>query len=447
MEKYRRSVARIGTLGRATYASVIGFVGKTPLGTLVPALKGSSLHSNALFLIVAQGVMTVFGYVFWIIIARFYKSHDVGIASTLISVATLISQISILGLNNALVRFLPTSNQKNDKINTCLWLVTIASAVIALGYLVGLPFFSPKLLFIRHEPLFLGLFLLSMVLVTINTFTDSVFLANRATKYNVIIYLCYSIIRLIAPFALLSFGALGIFAAHISGIILAVIMSLYFMYVKFAWRPGFVIKKSIIKIIGGYSLANYVAGFMWGFPLLIAPLLVVNKLGTSAAAYYYMVMMLVNVIQIIPTSTTQSLFAEASHAEPSALGRLVRKSSMFTLGATATAVALALIGGRFAIAVFGKEYADGGTALLYWLAVSTLVMAVNMIANVVLKVRKQLRLLIAFNIFGAAATLAAYLICIPHGLAGAGIGFLLGQTALMTAYGIYFGFRAVRALA
>lgn len=440
MERYRRSVARAG---RSAYTSVIGFVGKTSLGTLVPALKGNSLHSNALFLIVAQGVMTVFGYAFWIIIARLYKSHDVGVASTLISVATLISQISILGLNNALVRFLPSSNQKNDKINTCLWLVTAGSIIITLGYVIGMPFFSPKLLFIRHDLLFFCLFLLSMVLVTINTFTDSVFLANRATKYNVIIYLFYSVIRLIAPFALLGLGALGIFAAHISGIILAVFMSLYYMYKKFDWRPKLIVKKSIIKLIGGYSLANYVAGFMWGLPLLIAPLIVVNKLGTSEAAYYYMAMMIVNVIQILPTSTTQSLFAEASHAEVSYLPRLVRKSLLFTLSVTCGAVILALLGGRFAIGVFGKEYAQNGATLLYWLASATIIMAVNMTANVVLKVRKQLSLLIGFNMLGAAATLGAYMICIPKGLAGAGIGFMLGQAALLLAYGIYFGVGAI----
>lgn len=425
-----------------------GLKGGSSIRVFVAGLRDSNLHGNALFLMIAQGIMMVFGYVFWIIIARFYNTREVGIASTLISVAALISQISILGLNNALVRFLPNATDKNAKINTGLWLVTIGSTAIALGYLVGLPIFSPKLLFLRQEPMFLFLFISSMVLVTINTFTDSVFLANRATKYNVIIYAGYSIIRLVTPLLLVSMGALGIFISHISGIIVAVILSLFFMWRKFGWKPSFRISKDAIKTMGKYSTANYIAGFLWGLPLLVAPILVVNKLGASAEAYYYMVMMIVNVLQIIPIATTQSLFAEGSHLndEPGALQKLVLRSMRFTLSLASASVLIAIIGGRFAISVFGKDYASHGTDLLYWLSVATIVMALNMTANTILKIRKQLSLLIAMNAVGAVATFSAYWIFIPRGLAGAGIGFLVGQLILATSYALLFAARGVPTL-
>ena len=398
----------------------------------------SSLHSNSIFLMAAQGVMTVFGYVFWVFVARLYNSTAVGLAGTLISIATLISQISILGLNNALVRFLPNSTQKNDKINTSLWLVTIGSLVIAASYALLMPIFSPKMLFVRHDPVFLLLFLASMVLVTINTFTDSVFLANRATRYNVIIYAGYSIVRLILPFAFVSFGVLGIFMAHIAGVIMAVILSFYYMARKFGYRVSFKLNKSIMKLMGGYSIANYIAGFLWGFPLLIAPILIINRLGAKPAAYFYMVMMIVNVLQIIPTATTQSLFAEGSHAEESTLIALVVRSLKFTFGVTALAVLGTLLVGKYAIAVFGHEYAAGGATLLYVLAAATLLMVLNMTGNVILKVQKKLWTLVAVNAFGAAATLAAFVLFLPKGLVGIGLGYIVGQALSCLAYGVIF---------
>lgn len=401
-------------------------------------ITSSSLHSNSLYLIAAQGLMTVFGYLFWIFNARLYSSSDVGIASTLISISLLISQISILGLNQSLVRFLPKSTQKNDKINTCLWLTSLASLVIAGIYALGMAFFSPKLLFVREDPLFLILFLASMVLVTVNTFTDSVFLAYRATKYNVIIYSIYSMVRLGLPFAFVSFGAIGMFSAHIAGVVVAVIASLYYMAKKFDWRPSFTISKSIVKMIGGYSLANYAAGFLWGVPLLIAPLLVVNHLGASPAAYFYMVTMIINILQIIPTSITQSLFAEGSHKEGEQLRHIAAKSLKFAVLLEAAAIVGVLLFGKFAIGIFGKEYADGGVTLLYVMALSCLLVVGNMVGNVILKLKKRNWSLIAINAFGAIVTSALFMAFMGQGLVGIGYGYAAGQLVQLIAFGVLF---------
>lgn len=404
----------------------------------IKALFGSSMHSNSIYLIMAQGVMTGFGYLFWIFNAHLYKSADVGLAGTLISVAALISQISILGLNQALVRYLPKSTQKNEKINTCLWLTSLASLVVAIIYMLGMSFFSPKLLFVRDNPLFLGLFLASMVLVTVNTFTDSVFLANRATKYNIIIYAGYSIVRLGLPFAFASFGTIGIFSAHIAGVIIAVGMSLYYMWRKFDWRPSFKINLSIVRMISGYSLANYVAGFLWGIPMLVAPILVVNRLGASPAAYFYMVMMIINILLIIPTSITQSLFAEGSHKEGEQLRHIAAKSLRFNVALECAAVAGVLVFGKFAIGIFGKEYAAGGANVLYLLALSSLLVVGNMTGNVMLKLKKRNWSLIAINGFGALVTAGLFAWLLRYGLVGIGYGYIIGQALQLAVFAVMF---------
>ena len=64
---------------------------------------------------------------------------------------TLISSFSILGLGNGLIRYLPTSERKNKKINTSFTLVGLTSMFISIFFLVFLKTFSPRLLFVREN--------------------------------------------------------------------------------------------------------------------------------------------------------------------------------------------------------------------------------------------------------------------------------------------------------
>jgi O-antigen/teichoic acid export membrane protein len=273
-----------------------------------------------------------------------------------------------------------------------------------------------------------------MVLVTLNTFTDSVFLVNRATKYNVIIYGAYSLLRLSLPFAFVRYGIIGIFGAHIAGVALAVFLSFYYMVRKLNYRFSFTFSKSIARMIGGYSAASYVAGFLWVLPMLIAPVFVVNQLGTQTAAYFYMVNTIVSCLLIIPLATTQALFAEGSHATHE-LRQLVRKSLRLTM----TLVALGVVGllalGKLVILVFGHEYVQG-LGLLYLLTATTLIVALNMTGNAILKIRQQTWRLISVNLLATLLAVGTFKLFMQHyGLLGIGVAYLLGQAVMLCAFG------------
>ena len=112
------------------------------------------LYRNAIYLMLSIGVMAVLGFFFWIINARLYSAEQVGIGTTLISVMTLISSFSILGLDNGIIRYLPTSERKNEKINTSFTSVALMSILISAIYLIFMKIFSPKLLFVRENIIF-----------------------------------------------------------------------------------------------------------------------------------------------------------------------------------------------------------------------------------------------------------------------------------------------------
>jgi hypothetical protein len=56
-------------------------------------------------------------------------------------------------------------------------------------------------------------------------------------------------------------------------------------------------------------------GHLLGLPAMVLPILITNLIGVKFSAYFYMAMMIANLLYIIPTATSQSLFAEGSHIE------------------------------------------------------------------------------------------------------------------------------------
>jgi O-antigen/teichoic acid export membrane protein len=179
------------------------------------------------------GVMAVLGFFFWIINTRLYSTEQVGIGTTLISVMTLISSFSILGLDNGLIRYLPTSERKNEKINTSFILVTLMSILISVIYLIFLKTFSPKLLFVRENIIFSLLFILFIVFYSLNIISENVFIAYRSSKYVLIKNIFFSIAKLILPFILITLGSYGIFMSVGIALAIAFGLSLFFLILKY----------------------------------------------------------------------------------------------------------------------------------------------------------------------------------------------------------------------
>ena len=141
---------------------------KNMISKFYKLLANESLLRNSIYLMLSTGVTAVFGFFFWIINAHLFSAEQVGIAATLISIITLISSFSILGLENGLIRYLPTSKRKNKKINTSFALVALMSILISVIYLIFLKTFSPKLLIIRENIIFSLLFIIFATLSSLN---------------------------------------------------------------------------------------------------------------------------------------------------------------------------------------------------------------------------------------------------------------------------------------
>ena len=82
--------------------------------------RTDSLFRNAVFLMSSTAIMSVLGFVFWIFVAHLYSPEQIGVASALISITLLISNLSFLGLGSGFLRFLPGSAKPSRDINAGL---------------------------------------------------------------------------------------------------------------------------------------------------------------------------------------------------------------------------------------------------------------------------------------------------------------------------------------
>jgi O-antigen/teichoic acid export membrane protein len=263
----------------------------------------------------STGVMAVFGFFFWIINARLYSAEQVGIGTTLISIMTLISSFSLLGLGNSLIKYLPTSDKKNENINTSFTLVGLTSIFISIFFLVFLKIFSPKLLFVRESIIFSLLFILFVVFTSLNAISENVFIAYRSSKFVLIKNTISSIAKLILPIFLVALGAYGIVVSMGISIAVAFLVSLVFLILRFNYSPKPIIDRNIVKRMTKFSIGNYTAGLIGGFSAMVLPILITNLIGAKFSAYFYMDMMIASLLYIIPTATSQSFLQKALTAK------------------------------------------------------------------------------------------------------------------------------------
>ena len=390
-----------------------------------------SLFRNALYLIMASALTGVAGLVFWLLAARFYDAEDVGLASAAISAMMLLALFATLGLDYALIRFLPSAEKhSNALVNSCLTISVLASIIIALIFIAGIGVWSPAFLFLRQHPVFLSAFVIFTTAGTLYRLLGRAFVARRTAGFNLVQASIFNLLRLALIMLLGSFFAVfGIFAAWGLGWIVAVTIGtlLFLPRVQPGYRPLPVIKWELIGNMVRFSLANYVTALLWFAPIFVLPLMVVNLVGAEPSAYFYIAWSICIVLFTIPVSISFSLFAEGSHNDEG-LGRNIRRSLIFSFLIVIPAMLLIVLIGDRLLLVFGPSYADNATNLLRLLALSIVPGSLNQIYFGVKRVEMKMKSVICLSAFIAIITLALSWVLLPQmGIVGAGVAWLSSQ--------------------
>jgi O-antigen/teichoic acid export membrane protein len=403
------------------------------MNKIIKRVMNDSLYRNSIFMIASTAVMSLFGFVFWMLAARLYSTADIGLATTIISVMGLITGLSVLGLNVGLIRYLPKSRNKSNKINTCFILVALFSIGVATLYVMFISYFSSDLVFIKENAIFAFAFIFFMAFAGVGSLMDSVFIAFRSTKYILVKNSVFSFLKIGGLFLFVGLGAFGIFVSWMLSLVVALGVLFWILVVKFDYKPKLVFYDSIIRQMGKYSFGNYVAGFIGGLPLMILPIMILNKLGAEVVAYYYMPMMIAGLLFVIPGAVAQSLFAEGSYSEKD-LRKLAWNAVRIIGIILIPAIVLTFFFGDLVLGLFGTEYVVEGFGLLKILAVSGVFVGVNAVFGSLLKVRRRIKEFLFMSIISAVLILGGSYFVIEKGIEWVGYAWISGQGVVGLVY-------------
>ncbi len=401
-----------------------------------------SLYANAIYLLMASAANALLGFVFWIIAARFYVAEDVGLASAAISAVSLLAMLANLGLGFGLIRFLPHSGQNaSNMINSCLAIGGFTSIVAGFIFLAGLNLWSPALLSIRGNTVYLVAFIFFTVASTLSSISEQAFVAGRRTGFILVKNLIFNLLRLLLP-ALLAvyFHAFGIFASWGIAVGVALLISIPFFLprVQPGYRPFFAINVETVRAILPFSLANYFGNLFWTAPAFILPIMVVNLLGAEINAYFYIAWSIGSVLAMVPSSGSISLFAEGSYEEEK-LKQNVWRSLKMVFVILLPLVVLILVLADKILLLFGGAYSENGATLLRLLTISALPLAINVVYLSIKRVEKKLKVLIGLSASMAIITLGVSFYLLPlMGINGAGIAWLSSQGTVTLGIAISF---------
>ncbi|MDD5149111.1 MAG: archaeosortase/exosortase family protein [Flavobacterium sp.] len=394
-----------------------------------------SLYKNSIFLMLGTFIMAATGFFFWMICARLFNAENVGLATTIISAMGLITSFSLLGLNSGLIKFLGKSERKNDKINTCFTIVAIVTIIVSSIFLLLINDFSPRLFFIKHNLVLSLIFILFMIFASWSSLIEGIFIAYRSSKYNLIKNSIFGFSRLVFPFLFVSLGAYGIFSSWVVALIIGFLVSVFILIYRFNYKIKIVFYDSIIKKIGRYSFENYVAGFISVLPALILPLIILLILKPEFSAYYYIAMMIANLLFAIPTATSNSLFAEGSNNEKDMREHLKKAVKIISL-LLIPSIIIIFFFGKYILLFFGEDYSSEGFGFLRLLSVSGIFIAVNSVFSSVFRIKNKVKSIIINNIVGAFFMIGlSYLfLTIGFGLVGIGYAWVIGSFVVSIFY-------------
>lgn len=384
------------------------------------------LYRNSIYISLASLTTAVAGFLFWAIAARLYPAEDVGVASAIVSALNLTFQLSMLGMNFAIIRFYPEYKEK--AVSSALLVTGVASVVLSIAY---------GLLMLNSESFkefgwdFLGLFVLFSVIGTFYNVLSTYAIARRQAEHAFLQNLLFAG-RFVFLVFLTSLGVLGIISSFGLGLILAVGYAVVMVGI-----PTIKIDREFIREAFNFSVGNYLANIANIAPNYLMPTLVLNMLGKEEAAYFYMAFSIGNLILFVPNAINTSFFVEGSHGLKN-MRRTLKKAITFSYAYLIAAIIGVWSFGGYVLRFFGEGYV-GGLPLLRLMAFGGFLVVLVNFALTVLNIQKKVKDIVAINTLKAVLFLGlSYLLVPKMGIMGVGLGWVGSYLGTLGAMGVVF---------
>lgn len=397
----------------------------------------SRLYRDSTYLIAANAATAAFGLLFWTAASRLYEPRAVGLAAATVSVVTMLGLLSTMGLDYAVVRFLPGAADAPGIIASSVTLGAAASTGLALVFIAGLDLWAPGLAPLRQSAVFVAAVVAGTIGTTFFTLFAAVFLARGRADLVFWQAAVLGAAKFAAVLALaVTGGAVGLTSAWALALVGTGCCTILAFIPRTEGNCGCLrpaIRRKAVAGMASFAFANYVALVLWTAPTFLLPLLVMNIIGAEASAYFYVAWNIAALVAMIPVSSSLSLFAHGSHDDRDLVRRALA-NARFALWFLVPATAAVWAFGDRVLLLFGRAYAANATGLLRLLALSALPITVTFLLFGVRRVQRRMRDVVTGMVWMLGVTFGASAVLLPRfGLPGVGIAWLAAQTSLAAA--------------
>jgi O-antigen/teichoic acid export membrane protein len=382
-------------------------------------------------LIFSSALTSALGVVFWALVARQYQTDQVGIITSLLNVLGFLSSISLYGLAESIIRFLPSSKDSQILVNTSVTLSIVSSSVVSAISIPLLVIYDPNFSIILEDNIGKLLFVICSLSMVVGIIQDSVFIARRKASYLLIRNVSMGVSKLIMVILLSGYGAIGLLASIAVSSVMSNIIAIFLSNnIGVRLRIGI---SSRIKEWRKFALANYLSGLIASVVLLIIPLEIMRNLGPRYSAYYFIAYIISTALRFIPQGVTKSMFAEASNSIKDIKNHALRSIKLMALTMVPICIVLVFAAGSI-LHIFGNDYANEATQSLQILTIVSLLSCINYLGDNILNAMKRVKLFTATNFFGALSTVIFVMPLMRFGLNGVAFGWLLSEVSTVVLY-------------
>lgn len=406
---------------------------RTSLRQLAASANQHSLVRNSGFLMCTTVATSLLGYVYWLIAAHTFAASQVGFAVGIVTALTLVGSVFSLGVSPLFVRMLPRLAPKEWSAFFCAGLLVASSAAGLAGLVAGalvlprLPHFQDL-----HDPRLLLAFVVGCFATAGCLAFDGCFISLRRSDRQFARNLSFAAMKvplLAAPVLVVRHPTASVVvwtwdAALVGSAVLGwFLLEPLRPHVRFAPLEGLrpFLRQSRVML-------TYQLGWLGGWlPVFVFPIMVVAERGAREDAYFYFTWSIGAVFFMVSTSIASALFAEGSNRQD--LEHQARLALRVMAAALLPLTILTAIFAHDLLDLFGRQYADHGTALLRICALGALPDAVTNTFVAVRQAQKRLQSVVLLNAAMAAiALLGAGLLLPVWGINAVGWSWTFAQS-------------------
>lgn len=399
-------------------------------------LISTPLFRNAYALNLSSASTSALGLLYWVLAARYYDPHTVGLNSALISAMLFLSAVAQLNLGGMMLRFVPQAGTSLARLIGFSYLASvIAALLVGTVFVLGLDFWSPTLQVLSQDTTLLLWFLAALVTWSIFTLQDSALTALRKTMLVPIENGLYAVakIGLLIVFAV-TFPTQGIFASWTIPVWFALIPINLLIFRRFipdrmrmdVDKPAPSRAPQVVK----FAIGNYIGAIFYQATTTLLPIMVADRLGVTANAYFYLPWTITVSLQMIALNMSASFTVEVAH-DASKLASYCRRVLIHNLKILVPLVLILFVGAPYILGIFGPEYTAQGTDVLRLLALSVIPYSVISLYVGLARVQNRVgRIALVQGLRCMIVLTLSYLILPIYHLTGVGIVWLVSETLI-----------------